>query len=134
MKQKIVGALILSAGLLLGVGLTAHAAWYNAGIQIAQMPRADRMSLAAPTKLTSSGAAEVHTTVTAGSCVNVICDVDCRFLTSLSTSATTCTSTTCFPLPLKTTKVMCLPSTQDYISIWMTATGDANVSVLKDPG
>lgn len=134
MKAKLVGAALITVGLLLGASLTARAAWVSAGIQNVQMPRADRMAPAAPSKQTAGGAAEVHATVTAGSCIQFICDVDCRYLTSLAASATTCTSTTCFPLPLKTTKTMCLPSTQDYVSIWMTAAGDANISVLKDPG
>lgn len=133
MKAKFAGAALVIVGLVLGAAFSTRAAWYT-GIQIGQMPRADRMAPAAPSKQTAGGAAEVHATVTAGSCIQFICDVDCRYLTSVTATATTCTSTTCFPLPLKTTKTMCLPSTQDYVSIWMTAAGDANISVLKDPG
>lgn len=119
--------------LLLGITYGARAAWSGAATY--QQPSADRMAPAAPTRQVVGSAGEVHVTFAAGSCIQIDCgDSDCRYLTSVSTSATTCGSTTCFPLRLKTTKSMCLPSAQDYLSIYMMGAGESNVSVLKDPG
>lgn len=116
---------------LLVVVLTAGAGYPNAALVL--QPRVYGMSAKAPTKLTAAAPGEVHVTLSGtGACIRYACGVDGAYLTSSSASPSTATADS-NPVYSRTIEKFCLPPSQDYLSLYLSAAGTCYVAELNSP-
>lgn len=79
-----------------------------------------------PTKVTLSGAASAGTTLTAGSCVRISCNVDCEYRVTVGSSTATADDN---QLPAATPERFCLMGKQDTVTLFSASAGAAYVAV-----